>query len=707
MAKLSSIYKKEKGLSDPIQTDRNTILRIFFSIIPKVEMFAINSRIFAKESASIPMMAKDNNIVSQNISKLVKFYGIKPALKSDSYFEKTSKRGSDYQSMFQKESDNRKLKGPSVVGVSEFAQKAVDYGAISLGIVGFVGALALAGNLINSLPGGYEGVKNMLVALAEGLQAFSLKSFLMFSALLAGGALFGTVAGIEKSIGGGLGIAAVGLGIGGFFAGLSVGGAIADFIGNSAGIKEMMINFAEGLQAFDPETFKEFSILLGAGAVFGTVASFAPSKGAAAAAGAMLGMGMIGTGIGLFFSGLSIGGAIGNALSSDPTMIKDLLVNVAGGLNAVATIEGMELIKLVPILPVFGLALASFLALEGVGKVIQTLGDGLSKALNFVFGTEDERSPLQKVIDDVSAFSSASVDVAKIGQGFNDLMNSIKILADLTDEEINKALLNGKMILLLVESLSKGDSSILKKLPLAENNKPIITPEQTKVDGVSESLVAYIKRTEGFTAKATWDNKQYTNGYGTEAKSPDEVITETEADRRLRESLQKTQDYVSSYLTKKGYTFNRNQLDALTSFTYNLGPGGLAQLTSNGSRTFDEIRQKMIEYNRSAGQISSGLKRRREEELAMFNAPSATSSESLLNASASPLPMPAQPTTGATVDSSSVDIQQAKLNMNSVPPKIVVNTNTSPSTKKKKDDTKIASTLDSSFNDAMFGAPIL
>ena len=271
-------------------------------------------------------------------------------------------------------------------------------------------------------------------------------------------------------------------------------------------------------------------------------------------------------------------------------------------------------------------------------------------------------------------------------------MGQMKLSIKEKDEEINKALLNGKMILLLVDSLSKGDSSILKKLPLAENKKPIITPEQTKVDGVSESLVAYIKRTEGFTAKATWDNKQYTNGYGTEAKSPDEVITEAEADRRLREKLQKTQDYVSDYLTKKGYTFNRNQLDALTSFTYNLGPGGLAQLTANGSRTFDEIRQKMIEYNRSAGQISGGLKRRREEELAMFNTPSAA--PGILSAglnNTSPSQMPAQPTTGATVDSSSVDIQQAKLNMNSVPPKIVVNTNTSPSTKKKKDDTKIAS----------------
>lgn len=703
MANLTSVYNKKKGIDDPIKMDRNTILRIFLNIIPKVDTFVINSRIFAKESMNMPMMARDTNITRQNISKLVKFNGIKPSMKADSYFERAQKRESEYESMFAKESKNKKLQGPSVVGVSEYAQKAVDYGAVALGVAGFIGALAIAGNLINSIPGGVDGMKNMLVALAEGLSAFDLKTFTMFGALLAGGALFGKQAGIVDSIGGGLGIAAVGLGIGGFFAGLSVGGAIADFIGNSAGIKDMLTNLAEGLSAFDGDTFTQFSILLGAGALFGTIASISPGQGAMAAGGAMLGMGAIGAGLGLFFSGLSVGGAIGTALSSDPTMIKDLLVNVAEGLNAVASIEAMSLVPLIPILPLFGLSLANFLALQGIGGVIQTLGDGISKAINFIFGNKDQKSPLAKVLEDLKTFSVADAGITKVGQGFNDLMNGIKTFAKLSDEEMERAIRNGRLAIKLAEAMSKG-KIILSDLPIKQKPQTNIIDER-RLDLVSDTLVEHIKRTEGFTAKAKWDYKQYTNGYGTEAKSPDEVITEEEADRRLRLKLQETQDYVSSFLNKNGYTYNRGQLDALTSFTYNLGPGGLKLLTNNGTRSFDEIREKMSQYNMAGGKELAGLTKRRQQEIELFNG-NATPITPTSSTGAKPSAITATPTTGSTVSTMSQDnIQQANL-MNAVPPKVVINSKDSSSPKTPKKDDRIATTLDFTFADGVFGYPI-
>jgi hypothetical protein len=42
-----------------------------------------------------------------------------------------------------------------------------------------------------------------------------------------------------------------------------------------------------------------------------------------------------------------------------------------------------------------------------------------------------------------------------------------------------------------------------------------------------------VKKFEGFLAKAYPDFKQYSSGYGTKANSPTEVITESEAERRL------------------------------------------------------------------------------------------------------------------------------------------------------------------------------
>ena len=54
---------------------------------------------------------------------------------------------------------------------------------------------------------------------------------------------------------------------------------------------------------------------------------------------------------------------------------------------------------------------------------------------------------------------------------------------------------------------------------------------------ISDAYLSAIKKFEGFTEKASWDYAQYTNGYGTRAKSPDETITRAEAARRFRAEI--------------------------------------------------------------------------------------------------------------------------------------------------------------------------
>jgi GH24 family phage-related lysozyme (muramidase) len=152
---------------------------------------------------------------------------------------------------------------------------------------------------------------------------------------------------------------------------------------------------------------------------------------------------------------------------------------------------------------------------------------------------------------------------------------------------------------------------------LAKNQR---SPSPVGQGSVSEDLVNYVKQKEGFTPIAKKDYAQYSIGYGTKANSPNEgPITEEEADKRLREVLAKAQKNVIDHAAKYGYNWDQKKIDALTSFTYNLGPGALNQLTANGTRKDDEIGKKILEYNKAGGQVLSGLVARRTEESSTFS----------------------------------------------------------------------------------------
>ena len=68
-----------------------------------------------------------------------------------------------------------------------------------------------------------------------------------------------------------------------------------------------------------------------------------------------------------------------------------------------------------------------------------------------------------------------------------------------------------------------------------------------------------------------------------------------------------------------GYDWSKNQVDALTSFTHNLGAGNLKKLTENGTRGDEEISDMLLEYKYAGGKVREGLIKRREAELKLFN----------------------------------------------------------------------------------------
>ena len=135
----------------------------------------------------------------------------------------------------------------------------------------------------------------------------------------------------------------------------------------------------------------------------------------------------------------------------------------------------------------------------------------------------------------------------------------------------------------------------------------------------SKTGIELIKRYEGLRLeayKATPKERYYTIGYGHYGSDvrAGQKITPEEAEMLLKMDLYICEDAVSQL----PYKLSQPQFDALVSFTYNCGVGGLKQLTADGTRTIGEIADKMLLYVKSGGVALEGLKRRRKAEHDLF-----------------------------------------------------------------------------------------
>ena len=94
----------------------------------------------------------------------------------------------------------------------------------------------------------------------------------------------------------------------------------------------------------------------------------------------------------------------------------------------------------------------------------------------------------------------------------------------------------------------------------------------------SEEAVTLIKAYEGFSAKAYWDNTQWSIGYGTKS-TQGATITEEEALTAMRAELLEVENALNAFTDKYGLSLSQNQFDALASLSYNCGTGWM---NSNG-----------------------------------------------------------------------------------------------------------------------------
>lgn len=137
---------------------------------------------------------------------------------------------------------------------------------------------------------------------------------------------------------------------------------------------------------------------------------------------------------------------------------------------------------------------------------------------------------------------------------------------------------------------------------------------------VSQNCVELIKYFEGFEGTAyLCPANVWTIGYGrTRNVKEGDRITEAQAERDLLEELE---EFKHQVLHSVKVELTQNELDALTSWTYNLGVGNLNSSTllkklNAGSK--DEVPAEMLRWNKAGGKVLAGLTKRREAEAELW-----------------------------------------------------------------------------------------
>ena len=280
---------------------------------------------------------------------------------------------------------------------------AVALGALGLGLGGFFAGLAAGDKLASMANTDFSSVKNGMKSLGEAIAETPNKGLLGIGALMAVGAKFGSVKGA-------IGMSALGLGIGGFFSGLALGDKAGDMMNvDGSGLKEQMKNFAEGISAFDDRSLIALAGVMALGGIMGT-----------SAVSAAAGMTAVGAGIGGFFTALAGIGDLGAEFGIDGTGIRDMMVNIAGGLDKLAQLNYGNLLGLIPAVLGLGPAMLALLGSKGLSSI----GDAITGFFGVGDSEDDMFSKVAKGLQKLEV-----LDVNKLS-GLTAVANSVRNLAD-------------------------------------------------------------------------------------------------------------------------------------------------------------------------------------------------------------------------------------------------------------------------------------
>lgn len=248
----------------------------------------------------------------------------------------------------------------------------------------------------------------------------------------------------------------IGLGIGQFFAGLAVGDAGMKLMGTKGeNFGTLLGNIADGLNSLSGVNA---GILFGTMGIFGTIgavgAGLAPVTGGVSAAiaglaavGATTGMGLAGAALGAFFMGFSVVGEVAAWLGNNGVGIKNIMVNMGTGLDALANVDGTRLLLTAGGIAATGPALLAFFGVKGLLGIAGTVGDafnwvtsGIGKLLGFDdSGKKTEKSIVEVAVEALLPFQRLKAippNVLNSIQSMNDIIWSVLTMSDMRDYEL-------------------------------------------------------------------------------------------------------------------------------------------------------------------------------------------------------------------------------------------------------------------------------
>ena len=133
-------------------------------------------------------------------------------------------------------------------------------------------------------------------------------------------------------------------------------------------------------------------------------------------------MGAIGVGLGAFFAGLAATDGLIKILGffgADGTGIRDLMINLAAGLNPLSSLDGANLIAVGGSMVSLGAGLVALLGGQALGSILDFVGR--------IFGKNDEEDVFQKIYRGLLPLSTLNADNL---QGLSDIGEKIDIVTN-------------------------------------------------------------------------------------------------------------------------------------------------------------------------------------------------------------------------------------------------------------------------------------
>jgi hypothetical protein len=287
----------------------------------------------------------------------------------------------------------------------DLAGAAVGLGALGVGIGAFFAGLAIGDKAQSMIGADMQTTKKNMITLGEAFAETPTEGLLKMGVAAAIGAKFGSMKGA-------LNMGFFGAGLGAFFAGIALGDKGMSLLGaDGSSVKSMMVNLGEGLGAFSGKSLAAFGALIAFGTAFGSAA--------------LVGLPMLGAGLAGFFTAVVGATALLGALGADGSGLRDILVNTAEGMQAIASIDGFgNLLAFLPAAASVGAGIAVLLGAKGLSAVSDAIGSffGDNEGPNVFEQTADALNTLMAVdYSNLGDFSVASAAIADMGAGVRDL----------------------------------------------------------------------------------------------------------------------------------------------------------------------------------------------------------------------------------------------------------------------------------------------